>query len=258
MKISINELIKSTGAEIIKKETEGDFLTEISTDTRTIREGDFYLPLRGENFDGESFLDSAEHAIGCFITKDEYPKFMKVVLKVEDTKLAYLKIAEGCSNCCTYCAIPSIRGKYISRKMEDILKEANELAEKGYEEIIIIAQDTTKYGIDLYGEEKLTELLRKISNIDKIKWVRFLYAYPESITEELITEVKNNAKICKYFDIPIQHISDKVLKKMNRSVVCCGNIGEPLSSALERIKPKDILLMEISDQIGRASCRERV
>ena len=94
MKISIDELIQSTGAEIIKKDTEGDFLTEISTDTRTIKEGDFYLPLKGENFDGESFLDRAEHAIGCFITKDEYPEFMKVVLKVEDTKIAYLKIAK--------------------------------------------------------------------------------------------------------------------------------------------------------------------
>ena len=128
----------------------------------------------------------------------------------------YLKIAEGCSNYCTYCAIPKIRGKYVSRPMEDILKEAELLASKGYKELIVIAQDTTKYGIDLYGELKLAELLHKISEIEGIKWVRFLYAYPESITDELIEEVKSNPKICNYFDIPIQHISDRILKLMNR------------------------------------------
>lgn len=129
---------------------------------------------------------------------------------------AYLKIAEGCSNKCTYCAIPNIRGPYVSRPMDDILKEANVLAKKGYKEIIVIAQDTTKYGIDLYGESKLAELLDELSKIDEFKWIRFLYAYPETITHELIELVKNNDKICKYFDIPIQHISNKVLKRMNR------------------------------------------
>ena len=129
---------------------------------------------------------------------------------------AYLKIAEGCNNYCTYCAIPYIQGKYISRPIEDVIKEANILAEKGYEEIIIIAQDTTKYGIDLYGKPKLVDLLREISKIDGIKWIRFLYSYPETITDELILEVKTNPKICKYFDIPIQHISNNILKKMNR------------------------------------------
>ena len=129
---------------------------------------------------------------------------------------AYLRIAEGCSNFCTYCAITQIRGKFISRKMEDILREANKLAKEGYSEIIVIAQDTTKYGIDLYGESKLALLLEKMCEIDGIKWIRFLYAYPETITEELIQVVKNNSKICKYFDIPIQHISNSVLKRMNR------------------------------------------
>jgi len=131
--------------------------------------------------------------------------------------MAYLKIAEGCSNCCTYCAIPMIQGKFVSRKYEDIIKEANELANKGYREIVLIAQDTTKYGIDLYGKSRLSELLNDICKIDGIKWVRFLYAYPESIDDELINTVKNNDKICNYFDIPIQHISDNVLKNMNRS-----------------------------------------
>lgn len=129
---------------------------------------------------------------------------------------AYLKIGEGCSNMCTYCAIPYIRGLFVSRPMEEILKEANELAAQGIKEIIIIAQDTTKYGTDIYGESKLAELLNKISQIDGIKWIRFLYSYPEGITQELIKTVKENEKICKYFDIPIQHISNEVLKKMNR------------------------------------------
>ncbi len=132
------------------------------------------------------------------------------------SKTTYLKIAEGCSNRCTYCAIPYIRGAYISRPFEDIIKEAKELSKNGYEEIIVIAQDTTKYGIDLYGKPRLPELLNELSKIEGIKWIRFLYAYPESITDELIDVVKNNDKICKYFDIPIQHISNSVLKRMNR------------------------------------------
>ena len=129
---------------------------------------------------------------------------------------AYIKIGEGCSNRCTYCAIPYIRGPFVSRKMEDIIEEAEKLASDGIRELIVIAQDTTKYGIDLYRESKLTELLHKLSKIDGIKWIRFLYSYPEGITNELIQEVANNPKICKYFDIPIQHISDSVLKRMNR------------------------------------------
>ena len=130
--------------------------------------------------------------------------------------MAYLKIAEGCSNRCTYCAIPSIRGPFESRKIEDVLKEAEQLAQKGVKELVVIAQDTTKYGIDLYGKPRLAELLEKLCKIEGFKWIRFLYAYPETITDELIDVVKNNEKICNYFDIPIQHISNPVLKKMNR------------------------------------------
>ena len=129
---------------------------------------------------------------------------------------AYLKIGEGCSNKCTYCAIPYIRGPFVSRKKEDILEEANHLAKQGIKEIIIIAQDTTKYGVDLYGESKLAELIEEISQIKEIKWIRFLYSYPEGITDELIEIVAKNTKVAKYFDIPIQHISDRLLKKMNR------------------------------------------
>ena len=129
---------------------------------------------------------------------------------------AYLKIGEGCSNRCTYCAIPYIRGPFVSRKEEDIIEEAKKLAEDGIKELIVIAQDTTKYGEDIYGENKLAELLKKLSEIEEIKWIRFLYSYPEGITDNLIDEVANNPKIAKYFDIPIQHISDVVLKRMNR------------------------------------------
>ena len=129
---------------------------------------------------------------------------------------AYLRIADGCDNFCTFCAIPYIRGRFKSRTEEDILKEANNLAKKGIKEIIVIAQDTTKYGVDIYGKPCLAELLHKLSEINGIEWIRFLYSYPETITDELIEEVKTNDKICKYFDIPIQHISDEILIKMNR------------------------------------------
>ncbi len=129
---------------------------------------------------------------------------------------AYLKIGEGCSNRCTYCAIPYIRGPFVSRKMEEIIEEAKMLASKGIKELIVIAQDTTKYGVDIYGEPRLPELLQALSKIPEIHWIRFLYSYPEGITDKLIETVKNNDKICKYFDIPIQHISNSILKKMNR------------------------------------------
>lgn len=144
-----------------------------------------------------------------------YNEFMERTIST-GKNYAYLKIAEGCSNNCTYCAIPYIRGPYVSRKMEDILNEANMLAKKGIKEIVVIAQDTTKYGIDIYGKPKLSELLQKLCKIDGIKWIRFLYSYPEGITEELISTVKNNNKIANYFDIPIQHISNSILKKMAR------------------------------------------
>ena len=170
--------------------------------------------------------------------EDDKLSYKHRVLTTGDT-MAYLKIAEGCSNYCTYCAIPYIQGKYISRKYEDILDEANILAKKGIQEIVVIAQDTTKYGLDLYGEMRLPELLNDLCKIDGIKWIRFLYSYPESITDELIQVVKNNDKICKYFDLPIQHISDDVLKKMNRK--SDGNTIRNLISKLRKEIPEVIL-----------------
>ena len=146
---------------------------------------------------------------------------------------AYLKIGEGCSNKCTYCAIPYIRGPFVSRKKEDILEEAKGLAKKGIKELIVIAQDTTKYGVDIYGKSALAELLDEITKIKGIKWVRFLYSYPEGITDELIDLVAKNNKIAKYFDIPIQHSSNKVLKTMNRRTS-----KEQITTLIKKIREK--------------------
>ncbi len=129
---------------------------------------------------------------------------------------AYLKVAEGCDNHCTYCAIPSIRGKFRSRPMEDLVAEAKTLEELGVKELVVVAQDTTRYGLDLYGEYKLAELLEKITAETNIPWIRVLYCYPDKITDELVDVFKNNPRVLKYIDLPIQHISGNVLRAMNR------------------------------------------
>lgn len=134
-----------------------------------------------------------------------------------DNWYAYLKIAEGCSNHCTYCVIPKLRGPYKSRKIEKIVEDAKALVNQGAKEIIIIAQDTSKYGIDLYGEKKLHEVIQKVSEIEGVEWIRVHYLYPEDIYDELINEFKYNDKLLKYFDIPLQHINDRILKRMNRN-----------------------------------------
>lgn len=152
---------------------------------------------------------------------------------------AYLKIAEGCSNCCTYCAIPQIRGKFRSVPIEDVLDEAHWLADNGVTEIVVIAQDTTRYGEDLYGKSMLPELLRSLARIDGLKWIRVLYCYPERITDELLDAIADEEKIVKYLDIPIQHCNEEVLKRMNRH----GSYDE-LKSLIEKIRRKipDIVL----------------
>lgn len=129
---------------------------------------------------------------------------------------AYLKIAEGCDNCCSYCAIPSIRGRFRSRPMESVLAEAKELADEGVRELIVVAQDTTRYGQDLYGEYKLAALLRELAKIKEFKWIRVLYAYPERITDELLEVIAENDNIAKYLDIPMQHCDAEILRAMNR------------------------------------------
>jgi len=129
---------------------------------------------------------------------------------------AYLKIADGCDNFCTFCRIPYIRGRYRSQTIETLEKEAKSLVKYGARELILVAQDITKYGIDIYGKKSLVKLLQRLSKIDKLQWIRLLYAYPENIDDKLIKEITSNPKICKYIDIPMQHISDPVLMKMNR------------------------------------------
>lgn len=129
---------------------------------------------------------------------------------------AFLKIAEGCDNRCSYCVIPSLRGKFRSRTLEDCLYEARMLAEDGVKELIVVAQDTSRYGIDLYGERKLAQLLRELCKIEKLHWIRIHYLYPDEMSDELIDVIASEPKIVKYMDIPIQHVNDTILKKMNR------------------------------------------
>lgn len=129
---------------------------------------------------------------------------------------SYLKIAEGCNKRCTYCSIPLIRGSYRSVPMENLIKEAKYLASKGIKELILVAQETSLYGIDLYGEKKLPELLNGLCEVSGIEWIRILYCYPEEITDELIYVIRNQPKICKYIDMPIQHASDNILRRMGR------------------------------------------
>lgn len=146
---------------------------------------------------------------------------------------AYLKIAEGCDNHCTYCAIPMIRGKFRSRKMEDIIAEAKHLAEKGVKELVVVAQDTSLYGKDIYGELMLAKLLKKLCEIDGIRWIRVLYCYPDKITDELLQVMAEEEKIVKYLDLPLQHCNGRVLKTMNRK----GN-KEELVELIAKIREK--------------------
>ena len=164
----------------------------------------------------------------------------KTDLKIEGDRIlttppysAYIKIAEGCSNHCTYCAIPSIRGEFRSRPSESILAEAQKLANEGVKELIVVAQDTTRYGEDLYGKNALVPLLKALSGVEGIEWIRLLYLYPERIDDTLIDEIANNDKIVKYMDIPLQHCNKNVLKRMNRH----GD-RETLTALLNKIREK--------------------
>jgi len=180
----------------------------------------------------KAFLDGErlESAVWCDIpnTVDylENPRMLS-----DNKPYAYLKIAEGCSNHCTYCIIPKLRGPYRSRPMESLIREAEFLAGQGKKEIILIAQDVTLYGQDLYGEKKLVELIRALSGIGGIRWIRLLYCYPELIDDALIEEMKTNDKLVKYMDIPIQHISDSILKAMGRR-----GTGQYIETLLKRLK----------------------
>ena len=146
---------------------------------------------------------------------------------------AYLKIAEGCDNCCSYCAIPQIRGRFRSVPMEDIIAEAKTLAADGVKELIVIAQDTTRYGEDIYGESRLPELLSELCKIDELKWIRVLYCYPERITDKLLDVIAAEDKIVKYMDIPIQHCNEEILRNMNR-----GGSEAELRALITKIRKK--------------------
>lgn len=182
-------------------------------------------------------LEKALPEVDLFIPIKEYDKIFDKLDYMKRTittgkNYAYLRIADGCSNYCTYCAIPYIRGPLKSRTLEDVLEEAKRLSKEGYKEIILVAQDTARYGMDIYSESKLVELLKELCKLN-FKWIRFLYAYPEMITDELIDVVANNEKICNYFDIPIQHISDTVLKRMGRK-----SNGASIREVIKKIRNK--------------------
>jgi ribosomal protein S12 methylthiotransferase len=148
---------------------------------------------------------------------------------------AYLKISEGCDRTCTFCAIPGMRGKHVTKPMEEVLREARELADDGVRELIVVAQDTTYYGLDLYGRTRLAELLRELDRIDGLEWIRVLYAYPIFFTDELIEVLATARKIVPYLDMPLQHISDRVLRRMNRRVTRAET--EALLGKLRRAVP---------------------
>lgn len=166
-------------------------------------------------------IKTVEEVMDSVSTIEKYPP--RCDLPLEGQRIlttpqywAYLKIGEGCSNRCTYCTIPSIRGNMRSRSMENVIEEAKQLAELGVKELILIAQDTTSYGLDLYGELKLPELINELCKIDSIEWIRLLYCYPDRITDELVETMKNQDKVVNYIDLPLQHADDKILKAMNR------------------------------------------
>ena len=193
-------LVERYGREVMDEMPEVDALIGVGSVDEIVNACDAVM--RGEKF--ISIKDKEASPLGGdrIITTDEHT--------------AYLKIAEGCDNRCTYCAIPSIRGRLRSRPIEDIVKEAKDLEAMGVKELNLIAQDTTRYGMDLYGEYALARLVREITDNTSIPWIRLLYCYPDKITDELISELKSNPRLVKYMDIPIQHISDPVLKRMNR------------------------------------------
>ena len=161
------------------------------------------------------FIDGNKKALELLNYSDENINEGKRILTTQKES-AYIRIAEGCNNFCTYCIIPKIRGKFRSRKMENIINEAKDLSESGVKEIILIAQDTTLYGSDIYEKKSLHLLLKELSKIEGIKWIRVLYCYPEEIYDELIDEIASNEKVVKYLDLPIQHISNNILKLMGR------------------------------------------
>ncbi|MGB3341977.1 MAG: 30S ribosomal protein S12 methylthiotransferase RimO [bacterium] len=175
----------------------------------------------------EKRLKKAFPSVTGFFSLEQYDEFLKIIHKqaintrsrlLTTQGYAYLKIADGCSNHCSYCTIPSIKGPLKSNSIDELYEEAKELAAYGVKELILIAQDTTAYGKDLYNKPMLSILIRRLSDIESIKWIRIMYSNPKSLNDGMINEISMNDKICKYLDLPIQHISDRILKLMNRGV----------------------------------------
>jgi ribosomal protein S12 methylthiotransferase len=174
-----------------------------------------------------------EH-VSCFHDLDQTPKMETERMLTTGGHYAFLKIAEGCEKHCTYCIIPSLRGKYRSVPMENLVAEAQSLADQGVKELILVAQETTLYGVDLYGKKMLPELLHRLAAIDGIYWIRIQYCYPEEITDELIETIATEEKVCHYLDIPIQHGSDRILKRMARRTTQ-AQLREIIGKLRERI-----------------------
>lgn len=170
--------------------------------------------------------------VGCVLDCLPYRKRNYYLIE-EDPYYGYLKIAEGCYNACSFCAIPGIRGTFRSKKMEDCIREAEDMASAGIKELILIAQDTSQYGRDLYGEIRLPELLRRLCGVDGIEWIRLMYVYDNGITDELIDTIAKEPKICKYIDMPIQHVSDNVLELMRRR-----STGDSIRSVIRKLRDR--------------------
>ena len=180
----------------------------------------------------DSFNNKATKVINAGTT--ETIPYVKNRIITTPMHYAYLKIADGCDNYCTFCTIPYIRGKYRSRDINVLVSEAKDLVNNGANELILIAQDITRYGLDLYGKPKLLQLIKRLSKIENLKWIRLLYCYPELITQDLIKEMQENHKLCNYIDIPLQHISNNVLKRMNRK-----STKEDIVSLIEFIQSQE-------------------
>lgn len=178
------------------------------------------------------FIEGNKRALELVNYSDEIINEGERILTTQNQS-AYIRIAEGCNNFCTYCIIPKIRGKFRSRKMENIINEAKALSSKGVKELILIAQDTTMYGTDIYGKQNLHILLQELAKIEGIRWIRVLYCYPEEIYDELIDEIANNKKVVKYLDLPIQHIGNHILKLMGRRTT-----KEDIINKIEKLREK--------------------
>lgn len=195
-------LTQRYGEELMKEMPELDVILGVNSYDRI----DYYV---------KKFIENKERIIDTAYS-DLNINDGKRILTTSFGATAYLRISEGCSKNCTYCIIPKIRGGYRSRALEDIVDEAEKLVKQGVRELIVIGQDTTMYGTDNYNKQNLHELLKKLGEIEDLKWIRVMYMYPEAIYDELLEEIKNNEKVLPYFDMPIQHVSDTVLKRMGR------------------------------------------